>query len=149
MSTTCNSWSRTVVEAYNKSQTLNGKKRPKFPVSVKCGSRVKKFIAKNWFTPLRLNWVLFKLTSGIVVELYDAFYIFNQSQKIKLLHKYNFFSIFLLFFYKLFIRNTYRFALWIKMLLQQFNSWLKNWIHVTNISYCKRHLGYRYLRKNN
>ena len=111
VSTTCNSWSRTVVEAYNKSQTINGKKWPKFPISVKCGSRVKKVIAKNWFTPLRLNWILFKLTSGIVAKLYDAFYIFNQSEKFKLLHKYNPFSIFLLFFYKLFIRNTYRFPL--------------------------------------
>ena len=95
--TTCDSWSRTVVQAYDKSHTINSKKWPKFPISVKFGSRVKKFIGKNWFTPQRLNWILFKLASGIVAKTYDAFYIFNQSQKYKLLPKYNFLSIFYCF----------------------------------------------------
>ena len=95
--TTCDSWNRTVVEAYDKSHTINGKRWPQFPISVKFGSRVKKFIAKNWFTPQRLNWILFKLRSGIAAKLYDAFYIFNQSQKSKLLPKFNFLSIFYCF----------------------------------------------------
>ena len=37
----------TLEEAYDKSHTINSKKWPKYPISVKFGSRVKKFIAKN------------------------------------------------------------------------------------------------------
>ena len=72
--TTCDSWSTTLVEAYDKRRTINGKEWPKFPVSVRFSSRVKKFIAKNWFTPQLLNWIPFKVTAGIVAKLYDAFY---------------------------------------------------------------------------
>ena len=95
--TTYDSWSTTLVEAYDKRRTINGKKWPKFPVSVKFSSRVKKFIAKNWFTPQLLNWIPFKVTAGIVAKLHDAFYILKQSQKSKLFPNYNFLSIFYCF----------------------------------------------------
>ena len=36
-----------LVQAYDKSHTINSKKWPKFLISVKFGSRVKKFIGKN------------------------------------------------------------------------------------------------------
>ena len=44
-----------MVEGYGRRRTINGKKWPKFPTILKFGSRVKTFIAKNWFTPQRLN----------------------------------------------------------------------------------------------